>query len=125
MVSGGAEMKNALAKDRIRTIRKGKKRFLSIMLITALGVTMLTGLRAACTDLRYSADALFDKQKLFDIQISSTLGLDKNDLEALGNLDDVSAVEGEYSKTVSTSVSGLHENVRVRTIGQKKIFQQL
>lgn len=118
-------MKNALAKDRIRTIRKGKKRFLSIMLITALGVTMLTGLRAACTDLRYSADALFDKQKLFDIQISSTLGLDKNDLEALGNLDDVSAVEGEYSKTVSTSVSGLHENVRVRTIGQKKIFQQL
>lgn len=112
-------MKSALAKDRIRTIRKGKKRFLSIMLITALGVTMLTGLRAACTDLRYSADALFDKQKLFDIQISSTLGLDKNDLEALGNLDDVSAVEGEYSKTVSTSVSSLHEDVRVRTIGQK------
>lgn len=112
-------MNRALTKDIIRTIRKGKKRFFSIMLITALGVTMLTGLKAACVDLRYSADALFDEQKLFDIQITSTLGLDENDIDALSTLSDVSSVEGEYSKTVSTDVSGVHEDVMLRTIGSK------
>lgn len=59
-------------KDIIRTIKKGKKRFFSILLITALGATMMTGLKAACVDLRYSADQLFDSQKLFDISVAST-----------------------------------------------------
>lgn len=112
-------MKNALTKDIIRTIRKGKKRFFSILLITALGVTMMTGLKAACVDLRYSADALYDEQKLFDIQVSSTLGLDDNDITALADLDEVTAAEGEYSRTVSTDVAGVHEDAQVRTLGKE------
>ena len=46
-------MKNAFLKDIWRTIQKSRKRFFSILLITALGVTMLTGLKADCDDLRY------------------------------------------------------------------------
>ena len=60
-------MKKALNKDIIRTIWKEKKRFFSIMMITILGVTMMTGLSAGCRDLRYSADCFFDSQELFDI----------------------------------------------------------
>lgn len=112
-------MKSALTKDILRTIRTERKRFCSIMLITALGVTVMTGLQAGCTDLRYSADALFDEQQLFDIQISSTLGLEDADIETLRGLDDVSAVEGEYAKTVTTDVAGVHEDVQMRTLGQE------
>lgn len=50
------DLMRADKKDIIRTIKKGKKRFFSILLITALGATMMTGLKAACVDLRYSAD---------------------------------------------------------------------
>ncbi len=112
-------MKNARMKDILRTVKKEKKRFLSILLITALGVTMLTGLRASCNDLRYSADALFDEQKLFDIQISSTLGLDEEDVEALRALDSITVVEGEYAKSVYTDVDGVHKEAKLRTMGEE------
>ena len=52
----------AYRKDIIRSIIKGRKRFLAIMMITALGVCMLGGIKAACEDLRYTADIFFDQQ---------------------------------------------------------------
>ena len=55
-------MNRAYWKDIWRSVTKGKKRFISIALIATLGVTMMCGLRAACVDLRYSADAFFDEQ---------------------------------------------------------------
>lgn len=61
-------------RDIWRSIRKEIwKRFLSILIITALGVGMMTGLYAACLDMYYSADQFFDEQNLFDIRILSTL----------------------------------------------------
>lgn len=109
----------ATAKDIIRTIGNGKKRFLSIMVITALGVTMLTGLAVGCIDLRYSADALYDEQKLFDIQVSSTLGLDDDDIEALLELDEISAAEGEYSDNVYTDIDGATLEAELHTMGEQ------
>ncbi len=109
----------SLAKDILRTIGHERKRFVSILVITALGVTMLTGLRASCNDLRHSADALFDEQRLFDIQISSTLGLEEADVEALQTLDDALLVEGEYAENLFTEVNGVHDEVTVRTMGSE------
>ena len=42
------------------------KRFIALAVICLLGVTMIVGLRAACLDLRPSADEFFDAQHLFD-----------------------------------------------------------
>ena len=70
-------------KDIRRTIFRNKKRFCSILIITALGVMMLSGLKAACDDLRYSADQFYDEQQVFDIQVVSTMGLNEDDLAAL------------------------------------------
>ena len=72
----------AYRKDIIRSIIKGRKRFLAIMMITALGVCMLGGIKAACEDLRYSADVFFDQQNLYDISIVSTMGLTEEDIES-------------------------------------------
>ena len=74
-------MSKALHKDIRRSVKIGWKRFLSILIITALGVGMMTGLYAACQDMYYSADAFFDEQNLFDIRILSTLGLTDEDVE--------------------------------------------
>ena len=56
---------------------KGKKRFMALAVIAALGVCMMSGLKASCDDLRYSADEFYDQQNLFDIMVVSTLGLQK------------------------------------------------
>ena len=100
-------------KDVLRSVTKGKKRFISIALIAALGVTMMCGLRAACVDLRYSSDQFFDEQNLFDIRILSTLGLTDEDLAALETLDRVKAVDGGFNETVYTRIDGMRRSIEL------------
>ncbi len=54
------------------TIRGSLKRFLSIVAITALGVSVMCGLKAGCEDLCDSVDAYFDQQNVYDINVQST-----------------------------------------------------
>ena len=77
----------AYTKDIVQTIKKQKKRFFAIMTICALGVCMLSGLKASCVDLRYSADQFFDEQNMFDISIVSTLGITEEDINVLSKLE--------------------------------------
>ena len=81
---------SAFATDIERTITGNLKRFISLFVITALGATMLVGLKAACDDLRFTADDYYDAQRLFDISVKSTLGLDEADISALGEVQIVS-----------------------------------
>lgn len=109
-------MKNALKKDIYRTIRKEKKRFISIMMITTLGVTVMTGLAAGCRDLRISADRFFDEQELFDVSIQSTLGLTQEDVDALLGVDEVKKAEGAFSEIVHTKKGELNKTAEVKVV---------
>ncbi len=112
-------MGNAYWKDIWQTVKKEKKRFLSIAVIATLGVTMMCGLRASCVDLRYSADRFFDEQNLFDVRVLSTLGLTDEDIEALAAIDGVEDVDGGYSETVYTKFDGIQKSIDVRTLSEK------
>lgn len=111
-------MGSAYWKDIWRTVKKEKKRFISIAVIAALGVTMMCGLRASCVDLRYSADEFFDKQKLFDIRVLSTLGFSENDLKALGKVEGVAEVEGGYSETAHTLHDGVRKSIEIHVLSE-------
>ena len=87
-------MNRRLRTDLAREIRGSLPRFLSILLMVALGVMFLVGLRSAAPDMRATADAFFDHQRFFDLQLFSTLGLEKGDLEALGRVPGVEAAQG-------------------------------
>lgn len=111
----------AYTKDVIKTILKGMKRFMALALISALGVCMMSGLTAACDDLRYSADTFFDEQNLFDIMVVSTMGLTDEDVEALSRIDGIEAVEGTYSETVLTQVNGQTKQASINVLSKKDI----
>lgn len=111
----------AYTKDVIKTIIKGKKRFFALALIAALGVCMMSGLTAACDDLRFSADEFFDEQNLFDIMIVSTMGLTDEDVEALAHIEGIEAVEGAFSETVYTQVDGQTKQAAVNVLSRKDI----
>ena len=111
----------AYTKDIIKTIVKGMKRFMALAIITALGVCMMSGLKASCDDLRLSADDFYDKQNLFDIMVVSTLGLTEDDVEALSLIAAIEAVEGAYSEDVYVSVKGQTKQATVNVISQKDI----
>lgn len=112
-------MNKAYRKDIFRSIKNGWKRFLSIMIITALGVAMLTGLYAACLDMYYSADKFYDQQNLFDIRILSTLGLTQDDIDEISQIEGTAIVEGAYSETVNTEVDGTQKSAQVNVLSSE------
>ncbi|RGB63871.1 MULTISPECIES: FtsX-like permease family protein [unclassified Amedibacterium] len=114
-------MNKAYWQDIWRTIVKSKKRFISILIITMLGVTMLTGLRAGCVDLRNSADDFYDKQKLYDIQVVSTLGLEDEDISALSNIDEIDQIVGSYSETHILEVQDKKQSIQLNAITKSGI----
>ena len=89
--------KKMLRKDFFMEIRRSLGRFLSIFFIVAIGVAFFSGIRSSEPDMRISGDSYFDKQKLMDVKVVSTLGLTDNDIDALLKLDSVESVESGYS----------------------------
>lgn len=116
-------MKKAYNKDVWRAIWKGKKRFFAIMLITMLGVAMFSALKVACVDLKQSADGFLDGQNLFDIQIVSTLGMTREDVDALQALEEVEVVEGAYSETVHIRTDDKSCSVSLKTLSESGMNQ--
>ena len=114
-------MKQAYSKDIFRTIKKEKKRFIALMLIALLGVCMLTGLKAACDDLRRSADVFFDEHNLFDLKILSTLGLTEDDVHALKAVDGIKDVEGTFFDTVYTMHESKKKSAELKALSEQGI----
>lgn len=71
-------MPPVLLKETLVEIRRSLGRFLSILLIVALGVAFFAGVKASPPDMKASADDYFDRYGLQDIQVFSTLGLDRH-----------------------------------------------
>lgn len=108
-----------------RTIRGSLKRFLSIVVITALGVSVMCGLKAGCADLRDSVDAYFDQQSVYDINVQSTYGLTRDDLAAIQEVDGVETAEGIYTETAYTAVGTTRERVVVQSLSKENIDQPM
>lgn len=109
-------MANAFRKDIWRTIIQSRKRFISILVICVLGVTMVTGLRASCFDLRNSADAFFDTQGLYDISIQSTLGLTTDDVSEITQIEGVEKAEGTWEESTYTDTGSQRLSVGVKAL---------
>ena len=109
-------MRKASTKDILRTIWKEKKRFISIMMITVLGVTLMTGLEAGCRDLKLSADRFYDSQKLFDISIMSTLGLTEDDVLVIQRIEGVEKAEGTFSEIVHTQKGDVNKTAEIKIV---------
>lgn len=90
-------MTPALWKDLFREIRHSLGRYLSILAITALGVSFFAGIKASAPDMKNSADVYFDRYNLQDIQVYSTVGLSDKDLEALKKEPGVKDAQGQFS----------------------------
>ena len=107
-------MRKASWKDIFRTVWKEKKRFISIMMITFLGVTMMTGIEAGCRDLKISADKFYDAQQLFDISIMSTLGLTEDDVLEIQNMEGIEKAEGTFTEIVHTKNGDVNRTAEVK-----------
>ena len=112
----------AFVKDMVRMWLHAWKRFVSIAMITLLGVAVLTGIYAGCRDAFLATDRFFDTQGLHDIQVLSTAGLTDDDIAALHKVSGVAKVQGERSQTVTVDLNG-KKTVTMQEIGTNGIDQ--
>ena len=93
-------MKKSLNKDIRKSITSSFGRFFSIMLLIALGSFALIGLSISGSDMRKTSVNYLNKYNTADITILSDYGLDKTEINALKEINDIKEIEYSYLKDV-------------------------
>ena len=114
-------MKSAMQKDFWREIGHTKSRFFSMMILVALSVAFLSGLKATAPDMKKTGDDYLDSLHLADIQVLSTLGLTDEDIDAIRAQKNIENAEGEYVLDAFASSDGAEAVVKVLSLSDQGI----
>ncbi|AAK78799.1 putative ABC transport system permease protein [Clostridium acetobutylicum] len=90
-------MKKTFFKNLFKSISTTLSRFLSILIIIAVGVSFYVGVRASSPDMKMSADKYFNDSNFMDFKLISTLGLTDKDVKEVRKLSKVKAAKGSKS----------------------------
>ncbi len=94
-------MKNKLLLSSFRKIWSTRKKFLSLLCMSLLGVGFFVGIKATSPDMTKTLDKYLSDNDVYDIEVISSLGLTEDDIEELESLDIASNVVGnKYSDEV-------------------------
>ena len=104
-------MNAELRKILLRSIRGTLGRFLAILAIVALGVGFYAGLKSSQPDMLRSADDYMRRQRMYDFQLMSSLGLSRSDPDAFRRLPGIAAAEGACFADAYARVDGGEEEV--------------
>lgn len=95
-----SKMQTARYTDAYREIKHSLGRYFSIMLIVALGCGFFSGLKATMPDMVDSAREYFNKNKLMDYRLVSSIGIKSEDVDAVRKAQGVKGAAPGYAKDV-------------------------
>lgn len=95
-----------LFRDTLRTVRKSFSRYISILLIIALGTAFFAGIKATAPDMSATAKEYFNKYNLMDIRVQSSAGLTAADVEAVKRINGIEYAKGERFVDALVRVNG-------------------
>ena len=81
-----------LIKDTARTVKKSFPRFVSIIAIVALGISVFAGMKATAPDMIETAQQYYSDTNLMDLCVQSTIGLEDADIAAISAVSGVESV---------------------------------
>ena len=123
-----SRIKNAHLKDILREISNTWKRFLSILIMTALGVFILVGLKVTGPKMRDSIERHIVDQNMYDLIISSPVGINDEDMDALKKITGVKEMDTGYytdialgSEKINFRVSSLSDRISVPEIKEGRL----
>ena len=108
-------MKNRINTTCFREIKSSFKRFLSLLVMSMLGIGVFVGISMAAPSMMKSIDEYYDDSNYYDVKLISTLGFSDENIEDIKKLDSVKEVYGSNSKDVLLN-TGENESV-VKLIG--------
>ena len=86
--------RNAMAVNLRQSILKSFGRYIAIVLIIALGSALFVGLVMTKSDMVHTGAVYMDRQNMFDLRLVSTLGWERDQVEAVKTWPEVTAAEG-------------------------------
>lgn len=127
-------MKKTLFKDTLRSISSNRLRFLSIIIIVALGVSFFIGIKSSSPAMGYSANEYFRINNLLDIRVTSVIPFTQEDISEIEKIENVDyVVESKYVDAVVkvdgfslVDVNGSELTCRISTldVSQAKKFTE-
>lgn len=111
--------KKALVQDFKIEVKKSIARFLSILLIVALGVAFYSGIRASKPDMKLSADKYYDDTGMMDVRVISTMGLTADDAAAIGRVKGIEDTEPAYSVDVLCTTKDAELVIKVMSLTER------
>ncbi len=118
-------MPKSFIKNIFQEIRHSIGRFLSILLIVAIGVAFFAGIKASAPDMKYSADQYFDLYNVQDIQVYSTLGLSQEDLERIKKVKDVQNAQAVFTTDALTQFESSEYVIKVISYSPNQEVNQI
>lgn len=106
-------MKKALFKNTFREIKNTKARFISIMMIVALGVGFFVGVKSTAPSMEQMAIDYYEETNLMDFRLISTVGFDEDDVKAVENTSGINDVSPSYFLDVSTTSGDTGKTIRL------------
>ena len=106
-------MNKIIIKNSVKEIKKSFRRFLSLLLISMLGVGFFAGVKATTPDMQKTIDTYFDKENLFDIKVVSTLGLTADEVKAISEIAEITESYGSCSEDVLVNIDDAQSVIKV------------
>lgn len=103
-------MSRTLLKDALRSITANRLRFISIIIIVALGTGFFVGIKSSPTALRDDANSYFVTCNVMDVKVTSSIVFTEDDVQKIEELDSVDNVEKSMFVDGTVSVG---ENVLI------------
>lgn len=106
-------MKTALFKNIFREIKNTKARFISILMIVALGVGFFVGVKSTSPSMKQMAVDYYEDTNLMDFRLVSTVGFDEDDILAVKATDGIKDVMPSYFLDVAVSTNESGSTIRL------------
>ena len=109
-------MKKALFKNTFREIWNTKARFISIMLIVAIGVGFFVGVKSTSPSMMQMAVDYYHESNLMDFRLVSTVGFDDEDVNRIKETDGIDDVMPSYFLDVSVNYNNVGNIMRFLSV---------
>lgn len=112
-------MKNRVLTNGFRNIRRSIPRFLSLFIMSLLGVFVFVGLKSTAPDMLKTLDRYLDRADGYDLKIVSGQGLTSDDVSALKDVAGIEEAEGVRTCDLLFSIGEDQYVLRVSSMPEK------
>ena len=85
-------MRIILLRDTLRSIARNKLRFISVVIIVALGISFYVGIKSASPKMRATANNYFTEYNLLDVRVTSRIPFSEDDINKISELENIDSV---------------------------------